>query len=41
VAEYTHKVSGVRVSVDDSKALGSDWEPVETEKPKPRTKKSE
>lgn len=34
MAEFTHEVTGVRVTVADGKELGSDWAPVEAEKPK-------
>lgn len=40
MTDYTHKDTGVRVSVADDKVLGSDWAPVEAEKPKPRSKKT-
>lgn len=35
MARFTHKVSGVRVTVADGKQLGSDWE---AEKPKTEPK---
>ena len=39
MARFTHKVTGVAVSVSDKKVLGSDWEP--EDKPKRSAKKSD
>lgn len=39
MAEFTHKASGVRVSVADGKALGPEWVKVEDQKPKPKSNK--
>lgn len=39
MARFTHKVTGVVVSVADEKVLGSDWEP--DDKPKRTSKKSD
>lgn len=36
MADFIHKVTGVRVSVAEGKTLGGDWEPVEKPVEKPR-----